>query len=156
MEHHKLDIWPEPREETPRFINEPWLIDQYLYDYGPRKREPDNQEDNIRIFIPMDLNKQSILRRLRTIIDRYGEANEGNESNFTSDVDRLIEQIAIYDQIWYIRTMKESDEVSTRQHGKKGIELVKEAISLLESIPDGCAECFPFETIKELKQEFEC
>ena len=25
--HHILDIWPEPREAAPRFINESWLID---------------------------------------------------------------------------------------------------------------------------------
>ena len=25
---------------------------------------------------------------------------------------------------------------------------------LLENIPDGCAECFPFETIDELKREY--
>ena len=39
MDHHTLDVWPEPRDSQPRFINEPWLADQELYDYGPRKRE---------------------------------------------------------------------------------------------------------------------
>ena len=41
MDQHKLDVWPEPREQKPMFINEPWLIDKYLNDYGPRKREPE-------------------------------------------------------------------------------------------------------------------
>ncbi len=155
MDRHQLDVWPEPREETPRFINEPWLIDQYLYDYGPQSREPEAQEDNIRIYLPMDLNREAILRRLRRIIDHYGEANEGNESDFRSETDRLIEQIMIYDQIWYLCTMEESDKISTRQHSAKAISLVKEVIKLLEAIPDGCAELFPFETIDELKAEFE-
>lgn len=66
----------------------------------------------------------------------------------------LIEQIAIYDKIWYNRTKEDSDK--TKQHSQKAISLVKEFIKLLESIPDGCAECFPFETIDELKKEYEC
>ena len=36
----------------------------------------------------------------------------------------------------------------------EGIALVKEFISALERIPDGCAECFPFEEIEELKREY--
>lgn len=156
MEHHKLDVWPEPREQKPMFINEPWLVDQYLYDYGPRERETDKQKDNIRIYVPIDLNREAILRRLQLIIDQYGEASEKNESNFRSEVDMLIEQVCIYDQIWYVRTIGESDKVSTKQHSIKGIALVKEFIKMLEEIPDACAELFPFETIDELKKEFEC
>lgn len=156
MDQHKLDVWPEPREQKPMFINEPWLIDKYLNDYGPRKREPEQQEDNIRVYVPLDLNREAILRRLRRIIGQYGEPNEENESDFRSDVDMLIEQIGIYDQIWYVRTIGESDEVSTKQHSVKGIALVKEFIKMLEEIPDGCAELFPYETIDELKREFEC
>lgn len=26
MEHHDLDVYPIPREKTPMYINEPWLI----------------------------------------------------------------------------------------------------------------------------------
>lgn len=36
----------------------------------------------------------------------------------------------------------------------KAKELVTEIIARLEDIPDGCAECFPFELIDELKQEY--
>ena len=39
-------------------------------------------------------------------------------------------------------------------HSVEGIELVKEFVSKLEQIPDGCAECFPFEQIEELKREY--
>ena len=155
MDHHELDVCPEPPEKKPMFINEPWLIDKYLYDYGPRKREPEQLEDNIRVYIPMDLNREAILRRMQRIIGQYGESNEENESDFRSDVDLLIEQICIYDQIWYARTIEESDKISTKKHSVKGIALVKEFIKMLESIPDGCAELFPYETIDELKREFE-
>lgn len=40
------------------------------------------------------------------------------------------------------------------QHSLRAIELVNEIITRLESIPDGCAEMFPFQTIDELKNEF--
>lgn len=44
MDHHELDVCPEPPEKKPMFINEPWLIDKYLYDYGPRKRRVGNHQ----------------------------------------------------------------------------------------------------------------
>ena len=155
-EQHPLDVYPEPKEQTPLFINEPWLIDKYLFDYGPRNRETEPEEDNIRVYIPLDLNREAILRRLQNTIYKYQEANEDNESDFSSETAMLIEQIAIYDKIWYNRTKEESDKTNAKQHSQKAISLVKEFIKLLESIPDGCAECFPFETIDELKREYEC
>lgn len=58
-----------------------------------------------------------------------------------------IAQIEIYDRVWYIRHMPESGD-----HSVEGIELVKEFISRLEQIPDGCAERFPFEQIEGKRQ----
>lgn len=37
---------------------------------------------------------------------------------------------------------------------KEAKELVTEIIARLGEIPDGCAECFPFELINELKEEY--
>ena len=90
-----------------------------------------------------------ILRRLEHVIRRYGEADEENESNFSADVDAIISQIEIYDQVWYVRHMPENG-----RHSAEAIELVRKFVSRLEEIPDGCAECFPFETIEELKTEY--
>ena len=78
-EQHSLDVYPEPKEQTPLFINEPWLIDKYLFDYGPRNPQPEPEGDNIRVYIPLDLNTEAILRRLQSIISKYKEANEDNE-----------------------------------------------------------------------------
>ena len=47
-------------------------------------------EDNIRIYVPIDINRDSIIRRLNYIVSRYGEANEENETNFSEDVAMLI------------------------------------------------------------------
>ncbi|MEG0370077.1 MAG: hypothetical protein RR593_08755, partial [Hungatella sp.] len=97
MIHHSLDPYPIPKEESPMYINEPWLIDKSLSEQEIR-REPEEEEDNLRIYIPMDLNKKAIMRRLYRIIRHYEEANEDNESDFRMDVDRLISQVEIYDQ----------------------------------------------------------
>lgn len=97
VEHHDLDPYPIPKEKRPLYINEPWLVDgSIIRDLGDNK-EPERQEDNIRIYVPMDLNRKAILRRLDDIIMRYDEANEENESDFMFEVERLISQIEIYD-----------------------------------------------------------
>ena len=151
MEHHDLDIHPIPREKTPMFINEPWLIDGSLLESGKKReelREPETQEDNIRVFIPLDLNRKAILRRLDDVIQRYGIATESNESGFRGDVGQVISQLEIYDQIWHIRRMAEG------KHSCNAVWLVQDIIQRLEAIPDGCAECFPFELIDRLKAEY--
>lgn len=148
MEHHALDPYPIPKEESPLYINEPWLIDKSLSEMATRK-EPEDEEDNLRIYVPIALNKKAIMRRLWRIIVHYGEANEQNESDFRMDVEMLIGQIEIYDQRWYVRHMPKEGK-----HSLEAIKLVREFVSELEEIPDGCAECFPFEIIDELKSEY--
>jgi hypothetical protein len=150
LERHDLDIYPVPKEKTPLFINEPWLIDDSNYESSWGKKEPENADDNIRVYIPLDINKNAILRRLDHIIARYGEVNEGNESNFSFDVAKLISQVEIYDQIWYVRLMS----AVKGEHSAETIELVNAFIAKLEEIPDGGAEIFPFELIDGLKGEF--
>ena len=146
--NHLLDPYPIPKDKAPLYINAPYLIDKSLSEMIIRE-EPEDEEDNIRVYLPMDLNRKAIMRRLDRVIYHYGETNEENESEFSLDVRQIISQIEIYDRVWYIRHMPESGD-----HSLEGIELVKEFISKLEQIPDGCAECFPFEQIEELKREY--
>ena len=40
------------------------------------------------------------------------------------------------------------------KHSTEAIDLMRDFVSLLEAIPDGCAECFPFEMIAELREEY--
>lgn len=84
MEHYRLDPYPIPKERIPLYVNEPWLADKTLLELPPN-REPDKKEDNVRIYIPMDLNRDAILRRLDRVIYQYGEANEDNEMEFSTD-----------------------------------------------------------------------
>ena len=91
MEHHDLDVWPIPKDKKPRFINEPWLIDSSLLDQNPecpkeQLKDPEGEKDNIRFYVPLDINHKAILRRLRWIIYKYKEANEDNEIVFILNV----------------------------------------------------------------------
>lgn len=149
MDHHTLDVYPIPKDKAPLYINEPWLIDRSLLEISNGSAEPEQEQDNIRVYIPMDINKNAILRRLDMLIIRYGEANEKNEIDFSIDVDMLVSQIEIYDQIWYARHMTENSN-----HSREVVELVKEFIARLEEIPEGCAESFPFELIDTLRKEY--
>ena len=105
--------------------------------------------DNVRIYVPIDLNGDSILRRLSRIIMKYGEANERNEWDFSSDVNMIISQLEIYDQVWYDRHMP-----TEGKHSEEAITLAGDIVKILERIPDGCVETFPFELIEELKREY--
>ena len=148
MPHHRLDPYPIPKDRTPLFVNEPYLIDKTLLNI-PIQRDPELQDDNVRIYIPMDLNHDAILRRLRNLIYQYGETTEENELSFRTDVYMIVSQLEIYDQLWYVRHMPENGN-----HSLEGQKLAADMIALLEAIPDGCAEMFPFELIDELKEEY--
>ncbi len=69
--------------------------------------------------------------------------------NFSSDVKYLISQIEIYDQFWSVRHMPKKGE-----HSAEAVSLVREFVDRLLEILDGCAECFPFELIDELREEY--
>lgn len=148
MKHHRLDPYPIPKDKTLLCINEPWLIDKSLLEYPPR-REPDEKEDNVRVYVPMDLNRGAILRRLDRVIAHYEEATEENEMEFSIDVDMVISQLEIYDQVWFVRHMPDKGE-----HSMEAKKLVRDIIARLKEIPDGCTECFPFATIDELEREY--
>ena len=106
-------------------------------------------EDHVRIYVPIDLSSEAILRRLNYVINRYGEATEANEFAFDVDVRRIITLLSIYDQFWCDRhVLKESS------HSPEGKALAESIIKRLDMIPDGCAECFPFDLIDELRKEY--
>ena len=145
----QLDPYPIPKEESPLFINVPWLVDASIDVECSSSTQPEEENDNHRVYIPLDLNQKAILRRLDEIIRRYGAANELNELDFSLDVRRLLYQVDIYERIWFVRHMLEN-----AKHSHEGISLIQEFVKRLEEIPDECAECFPFEMIEELKNEY--
>lgn len=51
MEHHSLDPYPIPKEKSPLYINEPWLIDPSRGEFMPGDRGAEAQDDNVRVYI---------------------------------------------------------------------------------------------------------
>ncbi len=60
-EHHTLDPYPHPRDKGALFVNEPYLIDETLSECSPRKLDPEAVKDNVRVYIPLDINSNAIL-----------------------------------------------------------------------------------------------
>lgn len=120
MTHNRLGVRPIRKEVL--YVNEPELADRSLFDLRPNK--PKVRDDNIRIYVPLDLNKEAFIRRLEDIVSIYKEVSYDNESNFYLSVCMLIQHMKIYDQIWKVRTLSDSGN-----HSTKSIELVKEFAS---------------------------
>lgn len=139
------------RTQEELFVKEPWIVDEsYEWYIETLKPDPELEKDNIRIWVPLDLNHAAILRRLRFILDRYGEITWKNESNVFGDVARLTYQIEKYDQINLARNPEKKTEKG--EHSKAGLELVKEFINILEGLETCCD--FPDDIISSLKAEF--
>lgn len=142
--HHDLDMHPMPKDQAPLFVNEPWIIDGSLLEGVTG--EVNIPDDNIRVYVPLDISKDVILLRLKIIISKYGEANELNEIDFYREVRQLVYQIELYNQVWTARNSIDGmDKVAA---------LVEEFVAMLEQISNGSAEHFPCDLIEELKQDY--
>ena len=153
-DHHPLDVWPLPRDQKPMFINEPWLIDDSIYFESQKQmmvaREPEDQPDNRRVYIPLDLNKAAFLRRLDYVLSKYPDITWRNESNVYSEVRAILSQIEIYDQVWFVREgeFPKDENGMICGHSHHATDVIKEIIARLEFI-DTC-EDFPYDIIDEL------
>ena len=142
--HHDLDIYPRPKDHAPLYVNEPWIVDGSLLEGVTG--EVNVPDDNIRVYVPLDISKDVILLRLKIVIAKYGEANESNELDFLREVRQLVYQIELYDQVWKARnSIDRMDKV---------VDLVEEFVAILKQIPDDCAEHFPLALIEELKTDY--
>ena len=160
---HKLDYKPIPEDVL--YINELDLADSVPYETniemekaltGKCKEEggvlPD---DNVRIYVPIDINADAIMRRLHLLFVTMDYPTEDNESAYSFAVRRLIYQLEIYDQVCVTRNFENSvqKELGGVRHSREGIELARRIADYLEE-NDGIAECFPWDEIEELRKEF--
>ncbi|MBQ9154988.1 MAG: hypothetical protein IJ130_14395 [Solobacterium sp.] len=143
MTNHRISFSTYPAEGA-LYLDAPWMVDGF----PERPAKDENESDHIRIYVPVDLSAEAILRRLDRIVWKYGAASEANEWFYSSEVSILQYQIEVYDMVW-----KERDNISSG-HSPQAISLVKRFVGRLEEIPDACAECFPFELIEELSEEY--
>ena len=52
-----LDVYPIPKDTSPLYINEPWLIDGSLLEISNGSANPEQEQDNVRVYIPMDIKQ---------------------------------------------------------------------------------------------------
>ena len=160
---HKLDYKPIPEDVL--YINELDLADSVPYETniemekaltGKCKEEggvlPD---DNVRIYVPIDINADAIMRRLHLLFVTMDYPTEYNESAYSFAVRRIISQLEIYDQVCVTRNFENSvqKELGGVRHSREGIELARRIADYLEE-NDGTAELFPWDEIEKLRKEF--
>ena len=160
---HKLDIKPIPEDVL--YVNELNLADSVQYEMkidmekaltGKCKKEGGIlPNDNVRIYVPIDLNADAIMYRLHLLFVTMDYPTEDNESAYCFAVGRIISQLEIYDQVCVTRNFEESvqKELGGVRHSREGIELARRIAEYLEE-NDGTAECFPWDEIEELRKEF--
>ena len=74
-------------------------------------------DDNVRIYVPMDLNADAIMHQLYMLYDALGPVDEGNEFHYSSGLARIILQLEVYDQAWIAReTGKNNQAFSASGH----------------------------------------
>ena len=105
-------------------------------------------DDTVQIMQPMLLNKSIITGKLHSLINMLGECTEGNAMDYSIETDKLIDEMKLYDTVW-----KEKNGIKGG-HSREGTELADEFAKILMDIPDGGAECFPFETILRISREY--
>ena len=112
-------------------------------------------DDNVRIYVPMDLNADIIRWQPYSLHSTLGYPTERNESAYCSGVGQVISQLEIYDQVWAARSLEDTvqKEDGGVRHSHQGIELAKQIVKHLEEI-EGTAECFPYDEIQELREAF--
>ena len=160
--HHNLDIHPIP--EKVLYINELEIADTACY-YDTKEQHQKAlawktringgvlPDDNVRIYVPLDLNAQQILNRLQQIYRVMESPDDMNEMEFSYQVGKIISQLEIYDQVWVARDLGNAVKVAEHLHSKNGIELAGKIINILLE-DEGCAESFPYDVVDELKVEF--
>ena len=77
-------------------------------------------DDNVRIYVPMDLNADTIMWQLHSLFSTHGYPTESNESAYSSGVGKIITQLEIYDQVWSARDVGVKEAGGVR-HSKQGM-----------------------------------
>ena len=163
--HHRLDIQPVPEKVI--YINELNFLSPDLYGTDDEckraltgKKQSEGgilPEDNVRIYVPMDLNEDYIMYRLHILETALGDSDESNESWYLSGVQQLMDQLEVYDQVWVARDLLHALQKSSgeKYHSQKGINLAMKIVGCLEAeAENSVAESYPFEIIEMIKEEF--
>ncbi|GEM_PF-589748 len=131
-----------------------WRVEEEGFLKGLTKKDggilPD---DNVRIYLPKDINSKSILADLNHLYTQFGDVGENNEEYYSCEVRKPIRFLEIYDSILLenheIETVQTDDKVHTKLAQDTTQEMVK---IMMEN--QGWAELFPYEECEQLADLF--
>ncbi len=146
--YHALENAPRPKSVI--YVNETYLADPTVLDVAEFDRSVMNisdEADNVRIYLPLDINRKAILRRMFDLNFRYGEPTEENEMHYFAGMSQIISQLEIYDEYW------SSETGMSDGHSEQAALLAADMLQILKSWA-GAAISFPYDLIAELEQEY--
>ena len=106
-------------------------------------------EDNVRVYIPLDINENAILRRLHHIFWKYGDVSEATRLRFAA-------KWKPWSLKWRYTTrfgLRATGIVETIT-AEKLRHSCKRLCSWLMEHP-GCGERFPMDLVEELRREYQ-
>ena len=110
--------------------------------------EAKKQPDTYTVYVPMIVNKEKIVCKLRELIARLGDCDWRNEMDYQVETDKLIRQIEVFDEL-----VKQESGVDTA-HAEETVALVKDFVAILMQMTDDDGETYPYEEILELSKEY--
>ena len=110
--------------------------------------EAKEQPDTYTVYVPMIVNKEKIVGKLRGLIARLGDCDWRNEMDYQVETDRLIRQIEVFDEL-----VKQESGVDTA-HAEETVSLVKDFVAIIIQMTDDDGETYPYEEILELSKEY--
>lgn len=110
-------------------------------------------EDNVRIYVPMDINQKLILFKLELLFDELGELTWRTESEYARRVWQLMTLLKVYDQSLIAQGSFPTVQTGETVHSKLAIETAKKMCRILMR-NEGTGDTFPYDEIAELSQEY--
>lgn len=110
-------------------------------------------EDNVRIYVPMDVNQELILIKLESLFDELGELTWRNKMDYSIAVSKLIRLLELYDQSLIEQGNYPVVQTGETIHSKLAIETAEKMCRILIR-NEGTGDMFPYEEIAELSKTY--
>ena len=111
--------------------------------------EAKRQPETYTVYVPLIINKERVIQKLRELMERLGDCDYRNETEYKIETDKLIRQIYAFDEL-----IKQESGIDSR-HSKEAVELAQEFVEVLMMMTDDDGETYPYEEILDLSQEYE-
>ena len=118
---------------------------KHLWGIEEAKRQP----ETFTVYVLLIINKERVIQKLMELMERLGDCDYRNETEYKIETDKLIRQIYAFDEL-----VKQESGIDSR-HSKEAAELAQEFAAVLMMMTDDDGETYPYEEILELSQEYE-